>query len=1126
MSRAVLSGEGQMSSSNDTAANVNRPSATVAITTFDSMTSTIGQRVPSVSFATVAEKLTTPQDAAPDQTKDTLPMLSFAEFVGDKRNKENVIRVHALVLDVDNEHSVETGDRDEKDITRRALRKEPLPIERRVTPEALLRLFDGSEACVYSSWSHGPELTKFRLVMPFSRAVTPAEWERVTRWARSLVGKADLLVDPASWSAAHAWYRPRRREGRDFIGIFREGHPLDVDAILRQVPEEKTTEPRTRWSGTRFAAYQDELQAAVSMPALCNTLGLDVSNGYANLRGERTSSAKVYDDHIHDFGSNETFYPVTLVAHVKKLNYRQAVDWLAEHAKMDRFDWSTAALPAKVDPTEAINALPAELPSIGWAAVIKPAIAAIATQDSTDVRHWADVLVGRYGAECPAKTEDVLKLVRAHVAEAKKARKEATAAVEVTTPEYTTDESGWLCQFVTSQFGTAIKPIANFKASIERVTTYADELKPRTVYVITGRLSTGETLPTIEVDGAEFEDMRWVLARWSGKAFFAKDRAAVASVRDYILRTSRHTVETVHTTLGWFDAGNGRWGYRHAKGVIGAGVTARVQVQGERLNAYAFPDVPDDDAKWISANGWTCTRNVGKVPPGLHDAIRRSLALLDIARPEVTYAPYAATVGSVAPGLDVPRHMVALIAPSKSRKTSLALQLARHFGDAFRCEQDLPLNYQGTSVPAAQYVLACAANALVIVDDARPRTSQRETEGQKALIEFLARRQARDKATRDGTPRPTRTPRASVISTWELDFAPVEDGESTSARIIKVRFSKGEIDDAKLGTVQQLGRHAYAMRAYIEWLASNYALAHVNNAGFYKNAVDEFRADDAVDDRQPDDLAHLLTGFRSFLLFAFDVGVITEAELKQRMATCREALVNVARQQTSETRSSSHEERYIAQVSTALRSGRFRLVDVDSKLIGGDIGWVDDRHVYLDPDATQSVLVQLAREQGEAAPLPKREIYGRLVHAGIASPPTEKDRIGTKRPVGGGRPRVIEIARSVFEDVLPGDKSKHREAANDPEIISQADKVGAVTPVLPDGEHEATLDSAEFTESLDLLLVQVSNDNGVLSQPFMAGPERALAYRAHVGSRVRVIVRDGSIVLLERLGELVYAAAE
>lgn len=491
-SEGPLSGAIMNSYTSEAAETENRSTRIAAFTLFASSTETIGKLARS-TFKDLAAKLTAPQLAGSDQTKETLPMISFAEFTGNRRAKDNIIRVHALVLDYDNEHEVETDERDPQDIRRRLKRKEALPLERRVAPETALNVFDGLEACAYSSWSHSSELTKFRLIVPFSRAVTSTEWERVTRWARSQLAKADHVVDPASWSAAQAWYRPRRREGQDFIGIHREGRPLDVDAVLRHVPEETTVSERpTRWTGTRLSAYANALNAAVSMPVLLRELGIEVSKaGFVNLRGERTDSAKVYDDHVHDFGSHETFYPVTLTAKTKGITYRAALEWLANFVGFEPFDWATSGLPEKVDPTEEINALPAELPATGWADTVKHAVAAISTQDDTDIAHWVRVLVAKYGKAFPGKASEVERLVRAHVREAKEARK-AAAPATATTPEYTFDENGWLCEVVTNhQLGVVNRPLANFTATIERVVTYEDEITPRTVFVVAGKLSTG-----------------------------------------------------------------------------------------------------------------------------------------------------------------------------------------------------------------------------------------------------------------------------------------------------------------------------------------------------------------------------------------------------------------------------------------------------------------------------------------------------------------------------------------------------------------------------------------------------------------------------------------------------------
>ena len=74
------------------------------------------------------------------------------------------------------------------------------------------------------------------------------------------------------------------------------------------------------------------------------------------------------------------------------------------------------------------------------------------------------------------------------------------------------------------------------------------------------------------------------------------------------------------------------------------------------------------------------------------------------------------------------------------------------------------------------------------------------------------------------------------------------------------------------------------------------------------------------------------------------------------------------------------------------------------------IGWVAEHELWLEPEATFSLLCKMSREQNEAIPLGKATLWKRLVEKGwIVCEGSEKRRNTQKRSVEGRRIRVLVI---------------------------------------------------------------------------------------------------------------------
>jgi KaiC/GvpD/RAD55 family RecA-like ATPase len=146
------------------------------------------------------------------------PGWSPSEFHPPKRLLENVEFVHALVLDVDN---TEDG----------------TPVENPVTIDSMLVALAGLYGQLHTTKSHTLENPRFRVVLPFSRAVTPAEYKQV--WAAANERWPGL--DPSPKDPSRFWYTPS--DGEHFLALPLPGEKLDPSTMRVTPPAPSLAAP-------------------------------------------------------------------------------------------------------------------------------------------------------------------------------------------------------------------------------------------------------------------------------------------------------------------------------------------------------------------------------------------------------------------------------------------------------------------------------------------------------------------------------------------------------------------------------------------------------------------------------------------------------------------------------------------------------------------------------------------------------------------------------------------------------------------------------------------------------------------------------------------------------------------
>src|SRR5574344_753327 len=85
-------------------------------------------------------------------------------------------------------------------------------------------------AMIYSTHKHSPEHPRYRLVFPFSRPVTPAEYEPICR--KIVVELGIDLFDDTTYELPRLFYWPSTSKDAPYVFEYQDGPACDVDKIL------------------------------------------------------------------------------------------------------------------------------------------------------------------------------------------------------------------------------------------------------------------------------------------------------------------------------------------------------------------------------------------------------------------------------------------------------------------------------------------------------------------------------------------------------------------------------------------------------------------------------------------------------------------------------------------------------------------------------------------------------------------------------------------------------------------------------------------------------------------------------------------------------------------------------
>ena len=417
-------------------------------------------------------------------------------------------------------------------------------------------------------------------------------------------------------------------------------------------------------------------------------------------------------------------------------------------------------------------------------------------------------------------------------------------------------------------------------------------------------------------------------------------------------------------------------------------------------------------------------------------AIRASLALLKLARGEVTYPLVAATYR--APLGEVCTIDVALFYAGGTgvQKTELTAMAQAHYGAGFHAKA-LPGNWS-TTVNSLEKQAFVVKDALFTVDDFAPCGTAADVQRLHRDADRLFRGQGnqtgRGRMRADCTFRPEYYPRGLVVSSGE----DVPNGHSVRARMVVVEVTRGDVDLGRLTQVQAdaaEGKLAQAMAGYITWLAPQMEGLRPVLEARRKELRAAARTRGAGHDRTPENIASLQIGLEMVLRYAEQSGAITAAEREHHAQRGWEALLRLADVQTELQGGEEPTRRFLSLLSGVLTAGHGHVAAANNEGVPADphrwgwrrlqtgdeeylpttwhpqgtrIGWVSGDDLYLEPEAAYSAVQKMARDQGTTSPLSQTTLWKRVKEKGLLVS-HDPERNVARATIAGERKRVLHL---------------------------------------------------------------------------------------------------------------------
>ena len=550
-------------------------------------------------------------------------------------------------------------------------------------------------------------------------------------------------------------------------------------------------------------------------------------------------------------------------------------------------------------------------------------------------------------------------------------------------------KNGCLYKEITNKSGTVTKKLCNFLPYLVSEVSVDDGAEIKKLLKLGGVHESGRVLPEIDVTGAEFASLNWIIERWGADCVLEPERSVKDSVRHAIQLTAENADKKhIYHITGWKLIDN-HWEYLLPNdGKLDVSLPGKLS-RYEKAESWLVSDL---------ACPFFMTKEFSFAPDG-------------ITLPMLAYTFLTPLNEFFHQANCEPKFVLCLLGKTGTRKSTLAALFLSFFGRF--TGSDLPLSFRDTanSIMCNAFSLK---DALTCIDDFHPggrKEVNKLTETAQLIMRGYGDRIGRGRLKSDSTPLESRPPQGNAIITAEQ--AP-DIGESGTARYFCLELRDGMIDLEKLSLFQreaERGTLRSCMLAYTEWIRAHYLKDKSNEQRFVKQLKESFTAyrDEFTKTgirchgRVPEIYAWLMIGIEFFLSFLLYYEVISEEDYRSTFERCRTCLYDLAKKQSANIENDKPTHKFIQKLYSLVESGQAVLLDRNNPLElkpVNYIGYRDDEYFYLNADIAHRQVKRLCSEQDEAFSISKNGLIKVLAEEGLTvcdkGKNTKSVRIGDK----------------------------------------------------------------------------------------------------------------------------------
>jgi hypothetical protein len=277
-----------------------------------------------------------------------------------------------------------------------------------------------------------------------------------------------------------------------------------------------------------------------------------------------------------------------------------------------------------------------------------------------------------------------------------------------------------------------------------------------------------------------------------------------------------------------------------------------------------------------------------------------------------------------------------------------------------------------------------------------------------------------------------------ILSTGE----DIPTGQSLRGRMLILEVALGDINADLLLACQKDaadGLYAQALSGFISWLAPQYP----NHLQTLRSEIPNIRqyviqqVQQGQHRRAPDIVANLMAGFRLFLKFTVERGILTQEQGGKWDDSMWSALLASARKQSGHQDASEPAQRFLELLRAVLAAGKVHLTDSEGsrpvpsegwgwreeqsgmekvwKPQGERIGWIDGDDIYLIPDPTYKAVCAMGGNIGEGISISASSLWKRVKEKGwLASVDSKRGTNTIRRVFARMQANVLHFHAALF----------------------------------------------------------------------------------------------------------------